>query len=55
MKSTYGELEPEANTRVQFGFKGKREHVVKTNVPSIVQPGQSFDVEIPKGSKAVLL
>ena len=48
--SIYGELDPEPEHRTQFAFKGKREHIVKVNVPNIGCPNQHIDVEIPAGS-----
>ena len=47
--SVYGELKPEHRT--QFAFKGKREHMVKVNIPNIGYPNQHIDVEIPAGSR----
>ena len=37
--------------RAQFAFKGKREHIVKVNMPNIVYPNQHIDIEIPRGSR----
>ena len=51
MMSTYAEPDPTTENRVQYGLKGKREHVVTLNMPDIASPGQTFKVEIPKGSK----
>lgn len=50
MSSIYGELEPQPEHRTQFAFKGKREHIVKVNIPNIGYPNQHIDVEIPSGS-----
>ena len=47
----YGELNPEPEHRTQFAFKGKREHIVKVNIPNIGYPNQHIDVEIPAGSR----
>ena len=49
--SIYGELNPETEHRTQFEFKGKREHIVKVNIPNIGYPNQHIDVEIPAGSR----
>ena len=37
--------------RIQFAFKGKREHIAKVNMPNIVYPNQHIDIEIPNGSR----
>ena len=49
--SIYGELNPEPEHRTQFAFKGKREHIVKFNIPNIGYPNQHIHVEIPAGSR----
>ena len=49
--SICGELNPEPEHRTQFSFKGKREHIVKVNIPNIGYPNQHIDVEIPAGSQ----
>ena len=49
--SIYGELNPEPEHRTQFAFKGKREHIVKVNIPNIGYPNQYIDVEIPARSR----
>ena len=49
--SIYGELDPMVEHRTQFAFKGKREHIAKVNMPSIVYPNQDNDIEIPHGSR----
>ena len=51
MSSTYAEHDPHTEDRIQYAFKGKREHVVTLNTPDIASSGQTFKVEIPKGSK----
>ena len=43
-------LNPNTEDRIQFAFKGKREHVVTLNTPDIASPGQTFKVVIPKSS-----
>ena len=50
--SIYGELnmDPESN-RIQWAFKGLREHVVKMNTPNIAYPDQEIYIEIPTGSE----
>ena len=48
--SIYAEIDPQAERRTQFAFKGKREHIMKVNTPNIAYPSQTFDVEIPTGS-----
>ena len=37
--------------RTQFAFKGKREHIVKVNMPNITYPSQHTDIEIRHGSR----
>ena len=49
--SVYGELDPMAEHRTQFAFKGKREHIAKVNVLNIAYPDQHIDIEIPHGSR----
>ena len=49
--SVYGELDPMTEHRTQFAFKGKREHIVKVNMPNIAYPKQHTDTEIPHGSR----
>ena len=51
MSSTYAEHDPNTEDRIQYAFKGKREHVVTLNTPDKASAGQTFKVEIPKGSK----
>ena len=48
--SAYGELDPMVEHRIQFAFKGKREHISKVNMPNIAYPSQHIDIEIPHGS-----
>ena len=45
------ELDPTVEHRIQFAFKGKREHIVKVNMPNISYPNQHTDIEIPYGSR----
>ena len=49
--SIYGELniDPESN-RIQFAFKGLREHVVEMNTPNIAYPDQEIYINNPGGS-----
>ena len=49
--NSYGELNPEAEKRIQFAFKGKREHMIKVNKPNMAFPGQHIDIEITRGSR----
>ena len=49
--SIYGELNSEPEHRTQFAFKGKREHIVKVNIPNAGYPNQHIDVAIPAGSR----
>ena len=51
--SIYGELniDPESN-RVQWAFKGLREHVVIMNSPPNAYPEQEIYIEIPRGSES---
>ena len=49
--SVYRELDPMVEHRIQFVFKGKREHIAKVNIPNIAYPNQHIDVEIPHGSR----
>ena len=44
-------MNPEPEHRTLFAFKGKREHIVKVNIPNIGYPNQHIDVEIPAGSR----
>ena len=36
--------------RKQFAFKGKREHIVKVNIPNMAYRSQQTDIEITYGS-----
>ena len=47
----YGELDPMVEHRTQPVFKGKREHIVKVNIPDIAHPNQHIDIKIPYGSR----
>ena len=47
----YGELDPMVEHRIQFTFKGKREHISKVNMPNIANPNQHIDIEIPHSSR----
>ena len=49
--SVYGELDPIVEHRIQFAFKGKREHIAKVNMSNIAYPNQHNDIEIPHGSR----
>ena len=49
--SAYVELDPTVEHRIQFAFKGKREHIVKVNMPNTSYPNQHTDIEIPYGSR----
>ena len=49
--SIYGELNPIAEHRTQFDFKGKTEHIAKVSMPNIANPDQHIDIEIPHGSR----
>ena len=49
--SVYGGLDPMAEHRTQFAFKGKREHIAPTNKPNTVYPSQHIDIEIPDSSR----
>ena len=49
--SVYGELDPMVEHRIQFAFKGKREHIAKVNIPNIAYPSQRIDIDIPHGSR----
>ena len=33
--SVYGELDPMIENRMQFDFKGKRDHMTKVNMPNM--------------------
>ena len=37
--------------RIQFAFKGKREHISKVNIPSIAYLGQHIDIDVAHGSR----
>ena len=49
--SIYGKLDPMAEHRTQFAFKGKREHIAKANTRNIAYLSQHIDIEIPHGSR----
>ena len=49
--SVYKELDPMVEHRTQLAFKGKREHIVKVNIPNIAYPSQHINIEIPHGSR----
>ena len=49
--SIYGELDPTVKHRIQFAFKGKREHIAKVNMSNIAYPNQHIDIEISHGSR----
>ena len=49
--SVYRELDSMVKHRTQFAFKGKREHIVKVNMPNIAYPNQRIDIKIPHGSR----
>ena len=49
--SVYKELDPMVEHRTQLAFKGRREHIVKVNIPNIAYPSQHIDIEIPHGSR----
>ena len=44
--STYRELTPIAENTIYNAFDGKREHMVKPNMPNIAYPSQHIDNEI---------
>ena len=48
--SISGKLGPMAEHRIQFAFKGKREHIAKANTPNIRYPAQKIDIGIPQRS-----
>ena len=50
MNTMYGELDPTPENRVEYGFKGKREHIVIPNTPNSALPGQTLHIVIPRGS-----
>ena len=53
---TYAEHDPHIeNRRIQYAFKGKREHVVTLNTPNIAYACQNFKIEIPKGSSDTII
>ena len=49
--SVYGELDPMVEHRIQFAFKGKREHIANVNIPNIAYLNQHTDIEIQHGSR----
>ena len=49
--SVYKELDLMVEHKTQLAFKGKREHIVKVNIPNIAYPSQHIDIEIPHGSR----
>ena len=50
-RNVYRELDPMAEHRTKFGFKGNREHIAKVNMPNIPYLNQHIDIEIPHGSR----
>ena len=49
--SIYGELDPMVEQRTQFAFKGKREQIIKVNIPDIAYPNQHINIERPHDSR----
>ena len=49
--SVYGELDPMTENRISHAFDGKRERIVKVNIPKMAYPGQHIDNEILHGSR----
>ena len=49
--SICGELNPVAENRISNAFNGKREHMVKRNMPNMAYLSQHINVEIHKGSR----
>ena len=49
--SVYGELDPMAEHRTQYVFKGKREYISKVNTPNVGCPSQHNDIDIPHSSR----
>ena len=49
MATTYLELNPTDEKRIQFLFTGKREHLVKVNVLNAAHHNRHFGVKIPSG------
>ena len=49
--SVYRELDPMAEHRVQFVFKGKREHMAKVNMPNIAYPNEDIGIKILHSSR----
>ena len=47
----YRELDPIAESRTQFAFKSKREHIAKVNIPNLTYTNQHIDIEISIGSR----
>ena len=49
--NVYGEFDSIVENRTPFAFKGKRELIVKVNMPNIVYPNQHIDIETRHGSR----
>ena len=53
--SIYGELNPIAEHRIPEAFDSTREHMVKFDTPNMAYPSQDIDIEIPKGSRDLVI
>ena len=53
--SVHRELDPMVEHRRQFAFKGKKEHVAKVNIPYTSYPNQHIDIDIPHGSRDLVI
>ena len=53
--SVYGELNRMIEHRAQFAFKDKRERIAKVNMPNVAYPNQHIDIEIPHGSRDLIV
>ena len=53
--SIYEKLDPMAENRISHAFDGKREHIAKVNIPNMAYPSQHIDIEIPHGSRDLVI
>ena len=52
----YGELNPRPEHRVEYAFKGKREHIITSNTPhTTANPNQRLKIQLPKGSASIVI
>ena len=44
-------LNPQRSYRKGFALKGLRQHIIKTNNPSTIGPGELFNREVPRSER----